>query len=143
MRSHFLPFNAWCFSRRVPSTPNMTSTPLVRRKEIIDPASGYFSQHCFSLSYAVAVRLFGGKNRKSAGADSIKARAKEKLPSPISRILSVDLKGIVGRLRGAAFDFFFPLGSPLSFGFETVGAWLETFPALPFLRDFSSATLAA
>jgi hypothetical protein len=109
----------------------------------MNSASGYFSQHCSSVSYAVAVRLFGGKNRKSAGADSTKARVKEKLPSPISRILSVGLKGIVGRLGGALFAFFFPLGSPLSFGFGAVGVWLETFDALPFLRDFSSATLAA
>jgi hypothetical protein len=110
---------------------------------MIDSASGYFSQQLFSVSYAVAVRLLGGKYRKSAGGASTMARAKEKLPSPINKILSVGMKGIVGPLVGLGFAFFFPLVSLLSFGFRVVSdVWLENCGPLPFFRDIS-ATFAA
>lgn len=52
--------------------------------------------------------LLGGRPSSRAG-DWIKARAKEKLPSPISRTLSVDLNGVVGRLGGCVVCLAFPL----------------------------------
>ena len=57
----------------------------------------------------MAVMLFGGMPSSRAG-DWIKARAKEKLPSPISRTLSVHLKGVVpGRLGARVDSLAFPL----------------------------------
>lgn len=44
--------------------------------------------------------LCGGRDTNSPGGSSIRARANEKLPSPIKRIRSVGLKGTVGLWSG-------------------------------------------
>ena len=61
----------------------------------------------------------------------MRARAKEKLPSPIKRILSVERKGIVGRGAEGADAFAFALPFVI-----------EGFP-LPLFLAFWSATWAA
>ena len=51
--------------------------------------------------------LEGGRNCRVSGGEKTRARANEKFPSPIKRILSVGLKGIVVRmcLGGVALPF--------------------------------------
>lgn len=80
--------------------------------------------------------LVGGRWRWRAD-DWIKARANEKLPSPMSRTLSVDLNGIMGRLCGRAVFLAFLLR--LDVELEVIFVVLRS----PCVRSLRSATWAA
>jgi len=103
-RSKRFPLRAAHFASFVASTLKRTVAPLSRSSATNVDAVGYFAKHSSSLSYAVATTFAGGRCSSEGGGCRTSARAKEKSPSPTSRMRSVSRNGIVERVCATDFS---------------------------------------